>query len=218
MPSLNSQSYLVLGDSQKRREKTAKLLKETGINIAKVSPDLFFIAPEKTKISIEQVRNLKSHIFQKPVSLPYKIIVIEEAEKLTVEAQNALLKILEEPPKSAVIILGAKEKSQLLPTILSRVVTITTETERGEGDQSILLGSKNTLGLLEEIVAVENPADWLDNQMLALYNTLQKSAKEKRGVGEIENAIRQCALAKQMIEANVNPRHVLTDLILNLGN
>ncbi len=216
MQTLNFQSYLVTGPRNKRREATKILLSKSKIAIDKVSPDIFIISPQKTKLSIEQVRNLKSHIFQKPVSLPYKVIIIEEAEKLTTEAQNALLKILEEPPQSAVIILEAKDKSQILPTILSRVVTISTEMERGEGTKSILIDSKNTLQLLEEISDVENPNQWLDNEMLMLYNLLQKNAKENQGVGEIENAIRQCAAAKAMIDANVNPRHVLVNLVLGL--
>ncbi len=226
MKSLNFQSYLILGTSQKRRDKTEELLKAVGISLDKVSPDLFFISPEKTKLTIEQIRNLKGHIFQKPVSLPYKTVILEEAEKLTTEAQNALLKILEEPPKSAVIILEAKDKSQILSTILSRVVTITTENKRGAEAKSILIDSKNTLQLLEEISTVENPQTWLDEQMLTLYNLLQKTAKalprhsgsSRISVEQIENAIRQCAAARQMIDANVNPRHVLANLVLNLNN
>ncbi|MEX2028584.1 MAG: hypothetical protein WD988_03770 [Candidatus Curtissbacteria bacterium] len=216
MQNLNFQSYLVLGNPEKRREKTKEILKETGISLDKVSPDLFFITPEKTKLTIEQVRNLKSHIFQKPVALPYKIVILQEAEKLTTEAQNALLKILEEPPRSAVIVLEAKDKTRILPTILSRVVILTTQDKREQGGKSPLLETKNTLKLLEEVSNVENPQVWLDEQMLSLYEKLQNNAKENRGIEKIQNAIQECAQAKEMIEANVNPRHVLANLVLNL--
>lgn len=225
MQSLNFQSYLVLGQFPKRREATVKLLKETGISISKVSPDISIVAAPKKDVTINQVREIRRTIFQKPVSLPYKIVIIEEAENLNVPAQNALLKILEEPPSSAVIILEAKDKTQLLPTILSRVVTITTEAQREVETKSILIDTKDTLTLLEEISRVENPSAWLDAQILALYDSLQKSAKSPSrhsgeqsdpGIREIENAIRQCAAAKEMIEANVNPHHVLANLIFSL--
>ncbi|MDO8487118.1 MAG: hypothetical protein Q7S45_02415 [Candidatus Curtissbacteria bacterium] len=255
MQSLNFQSYLVLGDAQKRREATKILLSKSKINIDKVSPDISIVTAPKKDVTINQVREIRRSIFQKPVSLPYKIVIIEEAENLNIPAQNALLKILEEPPSSAVIILEAKDKSQLLPTILSRVVTITTERKRkAQGptlldewfDQNDRENSQGrTLLMLEEISNVANPQEWLDNQMLALYNSLQKSAKSssrlssevltKEGhsglparlnfsdvgsrisVQHIKTALEQCALAKQMIEANVNPRFVLANLILSLN-
>ncbi|MBI2599197.1 hypothetical protein HYW40_03190 [Candidatus Curtissbacteria bacterium] len=224
MTSLNFQSFLIIGSKEKRRAETKNLLGK--INPDKISPDISIVAPLKQKVTIDQVREVKRTIFQKPVSLPYKVVIIEEAEKLTLEAQNALLKILEEPPKSAVIILEAKDKSPILPTILSRVVTLKTEEKRPKGTKSILTDSKNTLQLLEEVSAVENPQEWLDEQMLALYNSLQKSAgssssslrAQRSNLNQIQTALEQCALAKQMIEANVNPRHVLANLVLNLQN
>lgn len=218
MKGLDFQSYLITGSASTRRKRTRELLSKVKINLDQVSPDISVVSPLKQKVTIDQIRNIKTHIFQKPVSLPYKTVIIEEAEKLTAEAQNALLKILEEPPQSAVIILEAKDKTMILTTILSRVVTITTENKRGEETKSILIDSKNILQLLEEISGIDDPQTWLDSQMLALYNSLQKSAKENRGVGQIESAIRQCAAAKQMIDSNVNPRHVLANLVLNLNN
>src|SRR3989344_5445821 len=122
------QSFLIVGQKLSRREETIAQAKHFDIDLGKISPDIFIIAPQTSRydglghISIEQIRDLKKHIYQKPISQKVKFILIETAERLTVEAQNALLKILEEPPKGTIIILEAKEKSQLLPTIVSRVV------------------------------------------------------------------------------------------------
>ena len=91
------------------------------INIDNVdnSPDYINIEPTGTSIKIAQIRDLQSDIIIKPHS-KYKIYVINHAEKMTVESQNALLKTLEEPPEYAIIILITNNKESLLPTIKSR--------------------------------------------------------------------------------------------------
>ncbi len=60
----------------------------------------------------------------KPYSSPYKIYIIDEAQKLTLQAQNALLKTIEEPPAYAVVMLLADNPDALLPTISSRCVQL----------------------------------------------------------------------------------------------
>lgn len=80
------------------------------------------VAPENNSISIEQIRELQNNLKLKVVSTEYlnRVITIFDAHTLTIEAQNALLKTLEEPPKGTVIILTANEINSLLPTIISR--------------------------------------------------------------------------------------------------
>ena len=91
------------------------------INVDNVdnSPDYINIEPTGSSIKIVQIRELQSDIIIKPHS-KYKIYVINHAEKMTVESQNALLKTLEEPPEYAIIILVTNNKESLLPTIKSR--------------------------------------------------------------------------------------------------
>jgi len=75
-------------------------------------------------IKIEQVRQLKKEIYLKPFEAKIKTFIIDDADRLTLEAANALLKILEEPPADSLIIL-VTSKPQLLPeTILSRCRSI----------------------------------------------------------------------------------------------
>ena len=83
------------------------------------SPDYIEIKPDGNSIKIAQIRKLQTDILVKPFK-SYKIYVIDEAQKMTVEAQNALLKTLEEPPKYAIIILVTNNKESLLDTIKSR--------------------------------------------------------------------------------------------------
>ena len=82
-------------------------------------PDiLYFQAGEK--LGIAEARKIKGHFTLKPYQTEGKVVIIEDAGTLTPEAQNALLKTLEEPPKEAILILGAGSDAYLLPTILSR--------------------------------------------------------------------------------------------------
>lgn len=78
----------------------------------------------KDSISVEDARLIASDIFIKPFSFDKKIYIIDNADKMTVAAQNALLKVFEEPPSYAVIILVAHNISDILPTILSRGVLV----------------------------------------------------------------------------------------------
>ena len=89
-------------------------------------PDIIRVTHEKPNtISVEDVRTqVNGDIMIKPYSSPYKIYIIEEAEKLNVRAQNALLKTIEEPPFYAVILFLTVNAGMLLPTIRSRCVTL----------------------------------------------------------------------------------------------
>ncbi len=75
-------------------------------------------------IKIEEVRDLQNWLSLKPYEGKVKVFVLNEADRLTPEAQNAMLKSLEEPPPQSVFILLADKKSDLLETVVSRVVEI----------------------------------------------------------------------------------------------
>lgn len=89
-------------------------------------PDIIFVSHEKPNtISVEDIRaQINNDIVIKPYSSPRKIYIINEGEKMTVQAQNALLKTLEEPPEYAVILILTSNVDTLLPTILSRCVVL----------------------------------------------------------------------------------------------
>jgi DNA polymerase-3 subunit delta' len=85
----------------------------------RLHPDFMLVEDQGEEISIMAARELKRGLSYRPVASNYKVVVFENASLLTLEAQNALLKTLEEPPLYAVIVLIAQEEN-LLPTILSR--------------------------------------------------------------------------------------------------
>jgi len=92
-------------------------------------PDIIYVVHEKPNvISVDNIRQqVNGDIAIKPYSGAYKIYMIDEAEKMNVQAQNALLKTLEEPPEYAVILLLATRAEAMLPTILSRCVVLNTK-------------------------------------------------------------------------------------------
>ena len=94
--------------------------------IGKNHPDIITVTHEKPgSISIDEVREQVVHdVDIKPYCSPYKIYIIPDAEMMTVQAQNALLKTIEEPPEYAVILLLTSNIDSLLPTIRSRCVRL----------------------------------------------------------------------------------------------
>lgn len=92
----------------------------------KNQPDVIYVSHEKPgSIGVEDIRSqINGDVAIKPYSSPRKIYIINEGEKMTVQAQNALLKTLEEPPEYTVIIILTTSVESLLPTILSRCVVL----------------------------------------------------------------------------------------------
>lgn len=86
-------------------------------------PDVLYFTAD-SKLGIAEARNIKNHFSLKPYSAKGRIVVLEDASVMTIEAQNALLKTLEELPKDALFILGASSDANLLPTVLSRCKVI----------------------------------------------------------------------------------------------
>lgn len=83
-------------------------------------PDLHIIDSQGGEIKIEFIRQLQREIFLRPYEGRKKLFIIDDCHRLNAEAQNALLKVLEEPPKSSLIILITDKPSLLFKTIISR--------------------------------------------------------------------------------------------------
>ncbi len=137
-----SHSYIINGEMGSGKKLTAAIFAETlqcedkGINPcglcksciqaeSKNHPDIIWVNHEKYSIGVDDIRSqLNNTISIKPYSGPYKIYIVPDADKMTEQAQNALLKTIEEPPEYAVILLLTDNIERLLPTILSRCVTL----------------------------------------------------------------------------------------------
>ena len=88
------------------------------------NPDFFLIEPIDKSIKINQIREMQKTIFEKPIISQKKVYIIDNADTMTVEAQNCLLKTLEEPPEFVNIILIGQNENKFLSTIKSRCMII----------------------------------------------------------------------------------------------
>ncbi|HSX40627.1 MAG TPA: hypothetical protein VLF68_03355 [Candidatus Saccharimonadales bacterium] len=117
------QSYLLASKSQEKINQKLEEIRER----EHIDPiDAASIESEKS-VGIEQVRDVQHKLFLKPIKSKTKLLVINASNEITVEAQNALLKILEEPPDHTIIVLAVPSRESVLPTILSRCTVIETE-------------------------------------------------------------------------------------------
>ena len=82
---------------------------------------LVILPDEKNTISIDQVREIRNFLFQRPNLSLRRTVIINDADNLTVEAQNALLKIAEEPPEAGLLILVVRDPEFLKETLISRL-------------------------------------------------------------------------------------------------
>ena len=119
-------SFLICqGTTKTRREKVrhliARLRAESGnkSELIRSDPDTFILRPDPT-IGIETIRGITSSLKFKPFRSKAKIVVIIRADRMTREAQHAILKTLEEPAPNSFLILETRNQYSLIPTIRSR--------------------------------------------------------------------------------------------------
>ncbi len=89
-------------------------------------PDITLVSALEGKkfLSVDQIRSVRADAFIKAHSAPRRVFIVEEAHRMNEQAQNALLKVLEEPPQNVIFILLTPSKTVLLDTIISRCVLL----------------------------------------------------------------------------------------------
>ena len=113
------------------------------------NPDYIYIEPDGKVIKIEQIREMQTRVIEKPVNSNRKVYIINDADLMTKEAQNCLLKTLEEPPEYIVIILIVSNENKVLTTIKSRCMKIHFER----------IGNAEIKNFLAEKCDIENASD-----------------------------------------------------------
>ncbi len=182
------------------------------------------VIPEKS-FSIEDVRNIKKTIFLKAFSGDKKVLIIHDFDSASIDAQNAMLKILEEPPLDTQIFLLA-QTDNLLPTVLSRCKVVKLEETKQKIDENIFLEFQNLIqaNISEKFYfAQEKSKD--KKELLKWIEDSAKIISEK--IKEEENQIKiqnyYLSLKKlneahyQLIKTNVQPRFIMENLLLSIG-
>ena len=156
------------------------------------NPDFLEIFPDGNSIKIAQMREMQEKVYQKPIVSDKKVFIIDQVEKMTEEAQNSLLKTLEEPPEYMVIILITSNENKLLNTVKSRCIRINftglskQDITKYAGAHQINISSQNLLemcggsiGKLEKI-----------NENIDDYNSLEL-ATNKLIDGKLKNVVEE---------------------------
>lgn len=194
----------------------------------KISPfDKTTITTDTPSIGIEIIRDMQKGIFFKPFKGEKKIIIIKQAEKLTQEAQNALLKILEEPPLHTFFFLSATAEQAFLPTILSRCKVVvleeenvlsTPEEEKQLYSEYRLLMSNNIgakLSLAEKLATDrEKSRLWIEKMISVLHQKLIENSQDSREVAKVLYSLQETYQILQT--TNVNLRLLLEHTFLNM--
>lgn len=185
-------------------------------------------------IGIETVKLIQKKLFFKPIKSANKLIVIEDAHLLTLEAQNALLKVLEEPPANTFIILGTESKEALLTTIQSRCQIIALITDQKKISDNTIDELKNfiqslpdlstgeKLKLAEQLAKnKENAIDWIENLMLILRENMIHAYTSQnidtQDNGKTPKLLKQLQVLHSFLKTtNVNTRFAIEITLLYL--
>ena len=164
---------------------------------APASPDIIEIFPEKASMGVDVLRKVRFDAYIKPNQSDYKIYIIHHSELMTEGAQNALLKVLEEPPEYVRFILLSRSASDLLPTVRSRAAVFSlggTGEDEPENIGSVLaaLAARDAYGLLCGFAAFEKDKPAQYALLKYLRGLLIQAAGRKLGGRADESAQTLC--------------------------
>ena len=216
------QSFLVISkDKNKASIYISSFLKKEGIDRIDINLHTF-----ENAMGIAEVRNIQKKIILRPFRGKAKAVVLEVYEGITVEAQNALLKVLEEPPANTIIIISVSKKELLLPTVLSRCKIITLKDSNltlsyDENTQylNILVslsesGISYKLKLAQDISRNKEEAiAWLEKMTITLRKKLIENHNDQHCLNFLKNLQNTY---KNLKSTNVSQRIALENLFLNI--
>jgi len=170
-------------------------------------------------IEASDFSGIRHILAQKPLKSPRRMVIINDAQYLSANDQNALLKIVEEPPASALIILLVPDSGAILPTLASRCEKIYFSAAQDSvkidataaqlAKEFLSAPAKRRSDIIKEVIDVENGRDLLDNFIKALLFEFKKDPIKNYGV--LKELIKRWSLIKQF---NVNKRLQLEAALL----
>lgn len=192
-------------------------------------PDVLFVNRAGEGIGIDEVRVVLSSMIEQPYQSDYKIYVIASLDQATPEAQQALLKALEEPPKHVQFMVVTEHPSLLLPTILSRLTMIENhlsqqtnnhfspreknsgDSQRDEGNPSLIFSQP-----LKERLEWASQATDAANATQLLYQLLEETQKTLELTPSLQDIAHLKKISKsfEYLRANVQPKLVLEWVVM----
>ncbi len=205
------QSILISSKNKESgREEVFKIFKDLKID----KLDITILEYEKA-VGIADVREIQQKIYLMPLKSEIRTVLIDATPGITIEAQNALLKTLEESPESTLIIVQVLNADEILPTILSRCKVIELSSQKEQIDTSGFIkiinstdGMGERLKFAQELSKDKNEAlGFLESLIIDLRKDLILNYKKVKSVQKFYTIIKT---------TNVNLRLALENLFLNL--
>ena len=205
-------SYLITHQEVLTRvDKIQTILQD--LNLSTNHPDVLWLG-EESKQGMESARRIQQFLGLKPSQGQTQAVVILTSENLTLDAQNALLKTLEEPPAHATIILGSASQDQLLPTIISRcqLISLTDDSNQTpEVRQKLEAEVKKLIDLsIEKRFQYVEKLEEKERFLYALTSYFRQQ------LPSYKDFLKELVVAEKWAQANVNIRAILEYLMLKL--
>jgi DNA polymerase III delta prime subunit len=207
-------STLLVVNSAGAASQIQALLKKIDQNFSPNNPDLFLV-DEISGWGIDVIRKIRHFLSRKPFQHQNKVVLIMEAENLTPESQNSLLKILEEPGPNNYFLLVTGKPFSLLPTVSSRCQTIQPQSFASSASSQKLLTISPDLQKnldISDRLSVDKKAvlPFLENQLI-LYHQQLLADSSPNTVNHIQKILKSIRLINQ----NVDPRSALDYFLLS---
>lgn len=200
-----------------RQKKITQILDSLKLNLT--HPNVLYLTDDQ-RLGIENLSQVKQHLNLKPYREGSQVVVIESAQNLTPEAQNSLLKILEEPPAQGLVILASNSESMLLPTIISRCQVENlldqnkdwSEQEAKYQQQITKLQNSSTEERFKFVEKLEEKEDFLKTLVSFFRKELIKNPKSEN----VTSFLKDLAWGEKLMAQNINQRAILEYLMLKL--
>ena len=176
-------------------------------------------------IGIKDIRTLQKDLFLTPVQSKTKAIIIQNGDTLTNEAQNALLKTLEEPPDNTIIIISAQNKNAFLPTVLSRckIIELGNQNKESTENFSTFNFQLSTIPIGDRLAYAQNISktkeeaiSWTEQSIITLRDDLL-SSHSSSGKNKLVKCLRELQRAHTTLSTtNVQPRFIIENLLLSI--
>ncbi len=187
------------------------------------NPDIHILdGKESNSLGIEDIKVLQKEMMFSPFKEIVQIAYILDAEKLTPQAQNSLLKTLEESSSNTAYILITRNDKSLLPTVLSRCLKLYTNINAQDDIESkyiniLEMDMVEAFTKIEEIAKEKNLTESFLRELERHFQAeLERKLIEKNSIIEVSSNIKQVMIAQKRIKANGNKRLILENLLLHL--
>lgn len=206
-------AYIVFGSDEAQTQFVVALQKFLDIHSTDLS-----VLESLEKIKIADMRALQHEINLKPLNSQYRLAIIKKADNLTLEAANAILKTLEEPPEKAIIVLLSRSEKEILPTVISRCRKIRLV---GENDFTVSPELFETFTNISQM-SIKEKFDLADkiskDDLEVLFGQWIIFFRKGMLGGDkfAKNMVKKIRAGQKILKTNVNKRLLIENILLDI--